>query len=679
MHARSAPHIDTLLRDVPAEGPLAECHLWLIDVLQWVRAAEPVTGLQYVLHRLNDCPEGKERALTLLARCFNEWHTSSLLADLGFAPRPALLSELGDRLRLRLLPASPDTQDLATLFGLFFQVQTDVRWIQALDHLTLARLGELLAQAWARTTCGAWQPVFLSAVGLLAGQVRAAGLSRELRLRMGDSQAVTQTFVQLARAAEDLTDVFEQNDMTRVHQQAHYLRGLIDRCRSLTQDVHAHLEAYGISVDVVFQIDQIQARCLRMEQLLDSLLAPQPHSALRELVLGLMHQAQDRRSVRNLFTRHYAMLSRLVAERNAETGEHYITRNRSEYMDMLRRAAGGGLVIVGTTFVKFFLMALGLSAFWGGFAAGANYAVSFVLIHLLHWTVATKQPAMTAPALAAKLQRTSTDAEVNDFVDEVAHLIRSQVAGIVGNLAVVAPVVVLVQALAWWIGGQPLIDEQQARYVLQNLTLLGPTVLLAAFTGILLFASSLIAGWFENWFVWHRLDSALQWHPKARAWLGPERAQRWALWWRNNISSLAANVSLGLLLGITPALAGFFGLPLDVRHVTLSTGQIAAALGTLGTAALHEAAFWWCVAAIPLTGLFNVGVSFVLALRLAARSRGVRVKDRQRLARALGQRLIKHPGRFLWPPKDPVTAQPLDQDKPLPASHSDEDGPSRDT
>ena len=27
---------------------------------------------------------------------------------------------------------------------------------------------------------------------------------------------------------------------------------------------------------------------------------------------------------------------------SAETGEHYITRSRDEYRDMLRRAAGGG-------------------------------------------------------------------------------------------------------------------------------------------------------------------------------------------------------------------------------------------------------------------------------------------------------------------------------------------------
>ena len=116
-----------------------------------------------------------------------------------------------------------------------------------------------------------------------------------------------------------------------------------------------------------------------------------------------MQGAQARRSLRSLFAQHYSLLARKVAERSAETGEHYITTSRDEYRDMLRRAAGGGLVIAGTTFAKFALGALALTAFWSGLAAGLNYALSFVIVHLLHWTVATKQPAMTAPAMADKL------------------------------------------------------------------------------------------------------------------------------------------------------------------------------------------------------------------------------------------------------------------------------------
>jgi site-specific recombinase len=172
--------------------------------------------------------------------------------------------------------------------------------------------------------------------------------------------------------------------------------------------------------------------------------------------------------------------------------------------------------------------------------------------------------------------------------------------------------------------GAPLVGEKDAHYVLHSLTLLGPAPLFAAFTGVLLFASSLIAGWAENWFVFHQLDSALRWNPRIVARLGAARARRWALWWRANVSGVAANVSLGMMLGLVPAVAAILGLPLEVRHVTLSTGQLGAALGALGWPLLAEPAFWWCVAGIAVTGVLNVGVSFWLAFKVAMRSRGVR-------------------------------------------------------
>jgi site-specific recombinase len=289
-------------------------------------------------------------------------------------------------------------------------------------------------------------------------------------------------------------------------------------------------------------------------------------------------------------------------------------------------------------------------------AAGINYSVSFVIVQLLHFTVATKQPAMTAPAMAAKLSDTRDDQAIEGFVDEVAHLMRSQTAGILGNLLVVAPVVLLVQLLAWETLGKPLIDRHAAQHVLETLTMLGPSLWYAAFTGVLLFAASMIAGWTENWFVLNRLDSAMRWNPYIRAWLGPRRAARWAAWWRTNISGLAANVSLGMMLGVVPVVASFLALPLDVRHVTLSTGQLMAAAGTLGPSIVHNPAFWWCAAALPLTGMLNVGVSFALALLVAMRSRNVRVKDRARLHAAIRRRLWRHPLSFLLPPRSPSSS-----------------------
>ena len=193
--------------------------------------------------------------------------------------------------------------------------------------------------------------------------------------------------------------------------------------------------------------------------------------------------------------------------------------------------------------------------------------------------------------------------------------------------------------------------------MLGSLTLLGPTALFAALTGVLLFASSLIAGWVENWFVWHRLDSAIAWNPRIVARLGAARAQRWSAYWRDNVSGLASNISLGLLLGLVPAVAGFFSLPLDVRHVTLATGQLFTAVGAEGLAVMASAPFWWCVAGIACTGVLNLGVSFFLAFRVALRSRGIRLADRSRIHRAIRRRLLQRPASFVLPPRADAAAR----------------------
>jgi site-specific recombinase len=96
----------------------------------------------------------------------------------------------------------------------------------------------------------------------------------------------------------------------------------------------------------------------------------------------------------------------------------------------------------------------------------------------------------------------------------------------------------------------------------------------------------------------------------------------------------------------------FFGLPIEVRHVTLSTGQLAAAVGALGFDILKQPPFWWCLAATLLTGVLNLGVSFFLAFKVALRSRGVRLTDRSRIYRAIRHRLRHQPLSFVVPPKN---------------------------
>lgn len=619
-----------------------------------------------------DALQQRPKARTQLQRAWQEMlqtvDATALLADYGFASRSAFLSELAERLRLKLLPGTPETSDAATLFALVFSHPFDARWVAALDSTLLQRLVDLMRASVTQEDAASpplptqWQASLMEAVNFCASQIRATGFLPELRLRMSPTAREAGPFHALGTQQEALASAWLQSPQlpsAECHRALRDFHNQLEDCRHAAATVYTHLEAYGISVNLVFQLRQLRERVLRIRALLDCLFSSTPNQHTAQLIAHLITVGHQRLSIGALISANSSMLAAKVAERSSETGEHYITRNRAEYRQMLRDAAGGGAVMSVTTLMKFVVMSAGLSAFWGGFFAGLNYALSFVLIQLLHWTVATKQPAMTAPAMAAKLKDLSHPEAVERFVDEVAHLVRSQMAAIVGNLALVAPLVLLISTALWATLGRPMIDAATAEHVLHDLTLLGPTALFAAFTGVLLFASSIIAGWVENWFVLHRLDSALRYHPSITDLLGQARADRWASFMRRNISGLAANVSLGLMLGLIPAFAAFFGLGLEVRHVTLSTGQLAAAAASLGLDILQISAFWWCLAGISATGLLNVGVSFYFAFALALRAHNVVGVQRSSIYAALRRRLRQQPGSFFWPAPDrPAERQP---------------------
>jgi len=679
-----------LLEQLDPNATLVQRHLWLIRLAEWLRGDASSVALTHArLALLLDALQQRRATRELLQQWWQNLldtvDATALLADHGFASRSAFSSELAERIRLKLLPGTPETNDASTLFALVLHHPFDAQWISSLDASLLARLAVLLQtgpepapkrtagqhnllahQLPGTVTLSAWQATLMEALHFCTGQIRATGFSPDLRLRMSALARQSGPFHALAADLDALELAWRQNpqqpNSAACQQALQHFQKQLDECRHAAASVYTHLDAHGISVNLVFQLRQLRERVLRIRALLDCLFSATPQQHTAQLLGHLVSVGQERLSVRALIAANSSMLAAKVAERSSETGEHYITRTRAEYIQMLRDAAGGGAVMSITTMLKFVVLSMGLSAFWGGLFAGMNYALSFVLIQLMHWTVATKQPAMTAPAMAAKLKDLGHPGAIEGFVDEVAHLMRSQVAAIAGNLAMVTPYVLLLSTVLWLTLGRPMIDAATAQHVLHDLTLLGPTVLFAAGTGVLLFASSIIAGWAENWFVLQRLDSALRYNPKITAVLGVTRADRWASFMRHNISGLTANISLGLMLGLVPAFAGFVGLGLEVRHVTLSTGQLAAAASSLGADIFYMPAFWWCLAAVACTGVLNVAVSFYLAFLLALRAHNVSGVQRSAIYAALRHRLRHHLRSFFLPVPEPTIPPPEHDD-----------------
>ena len=673
-----------LLGALQADASLVQRHIWLIALFQWIRgdgrsAAAAAGRVDILLDVVEVRPPLAEHLRAWWRVLLDTVDEATLLSDYGFASRNAFISELIERLHRKLLPATPETADAAELFSLVLPSPVDALWIEALSPACLERLAALLTAPahsqpeHAHRVLTEWQSSLIEGITFCTSHIRAVGFSPEMRVRMSTPARAASPFHTLAADFETLRDAWwaslpasavepalsEADGQTanaaalaRFQEATVQFKAKLEACRQAAASVYSHLDAHGISMDLVFRLRQLRERVLRVRALLDCLVSETPLTHSAKLIANLARVGQEQRSLGALVSSNTSLLAAKVAERSSETGEHYITRSRTEYRAMLRQAAGGGAITAGTTALKFAVMAVGLSAFWTGFWSGLMYAASFVLIQLLHFTLATKQPAMTAPAMAAKLKDISDPLAVESFVDEVTHLVRSQFAAVLGNVAVVFPVAVLLSVAMQFALGIPMISAKTANYVLHSLSLLGPCLLFAAFTGVLLFSSSIIAGWVENWFVLHRLDSAIRYNPAITRALGVVRADRWAHFMRAQVSGLAANISLGFMLGLVPAVLAFLAIGLDVRHVTLSTGQLGAACASLGWDVVYDPALWWAVASIPLIGVLNVGVSFYLAFRVALTAHNVSGLDRSHIRHAIWHRLRQAPGSFFWPAKE---------------------------
>ena len=268
----------------------------------------------------------------------------------------------------------------------------------------------------------------------------------------------------------------------------------------------------------------------------------------------------------------------------------------------------------------------------------------------MHLALATKQPSMTAATLATIVRTAAGPQRLDLLADQVAATVRTQLAAAMANvLAVSAGALVLdfgIRAAT----GQSLISVDKAEHVVHSFhPLLTGTVPYAALTGVILWASGLIGGWFENWSIAHRLPEVIAQHPLGDR-FGRERLQRWGESFGRNASAWGGSVALGFLLGLTPSLGKFMGLPIDVRHVTLSSGMLAFAASALAGHPLPWDGIAWAAFGILLIFVLNLSISFLLALVLALRAQDVPQAEALRLARKLLGRFVRSPWTFIGPP-----------------------------
>lgn len=657
--------LDALLEQSKDNENLEDILEWFVKLLQWVRYKGlvhsilyeevrllPVARLRYLFMVLERSPEWKKSVADNLRIVVREVSSLELYTETGFSKAMGFWGELADRLVMKILPIPPLDFELGYLFWELFPDKEDPAWLASVDKDLFDKIIALFHHELnsAPQDRGPLKRDLEDAIVYLVIQVRAIGLSPAIRHRLDKTLFRDSAFFKLLAAHEEFKESYLKDDLQEAYVKSVNLRHVIGECRQELEQVHKHLDENGVSVELVFQIARLNTYLLRIENLLEILLnAENDHKKVMVFLSKLVEENQELRSIRSLFSQNITLLARKIAERAAEAGEHYITRTKIEYRQMLQSSFGGGAVMAVAVYLKMGVTSLRLSAFMEGLFASINYSTSFVIIHFAGFTLATKQPAMTAPALAEKMRDIESDKGIEELVTEIVHLIRSQAASIFGNILIVAPVVVLIDAAVLLFSDNHILSIEKAQSTYKALDIFGPSLIYAAFTGILLWFSSIIAGWGGNWFALNSLAKTLARSPSLRAILGKGGANKVAAFLENNISAILGNVSLGFLLGMIPVMTKFIGFNVEIRHVTIAVGNLAASIPVLGWEFLKTWDFARSVIGVFFIGVLNVLVSFSLAFLIAIRARSINPPQRREIRNALVARLLSRPLSFFWP------------------------------
>jgi site-specific recombinase len=647
----------------------------MVLIVDWLRpgrreatdaVADRMTGLAAILQAR---PDLHQQLAARLQGWLDEARFFQLLTGLGLYSRRGFLKEMGERLYERLNPSPVDMTSVKDVFFIVFRRKSDIEWVAQVPDdawinllFTLWQFSpEALASTQERLRHEVLYAIELLSIWIAAEELEPAILRLDPRILKRDS-----AFVALQRELALYTQAYPKwlSDPETARLDDAHARVLLEQCEEELARLRRRTVSCGTSVALTHLLERLSQTLARIELLLDVVDPDDPEKRRRrgvELFRQLVQAMAARHSVGALWQQNTRLLARSVTENSSDHGEHYIAGSRREYFRMLASGAGGGFIIAFMALIKIQILGLGLADFPQTVLVSLNYGLGFVLIHMLHCTVATKQPAMTAASIAEKVEQGEHGrANARKLAELLVRVGRTQFVAILGNVAVALSVAFLIGwGYSQWQGGAPLIGSERYEYILSGIhPWQSPALFYAAIAGLWLFVSGLIAGWFDNRSAYLDMEARLRGHPVLRAVL-PAGARDWlARYASENYGALMSNFTFGVLLGSTGYIGHQLGLPIDIRHVAFSSADVGYAMSVDIPSAQ---AFVCFVLFALLIGGVNLVVSFALALNVALRARGTRIASISKLLKAYFQVLRERPAGLLYPPADVV---PVDEEVP---------------
>jgi site-specific recombinase len=691
-----------MLEQADSDSPSAQPFFNLIELLRPpsnFNIAEIAERFDIWINYLDSQPAQTTRITNYILNLLETYSPEYFYSDQGILSNHGFFSSLVQRIAWRVLPPLQSEHRVSTLFKRAFYKSTDMQWLNRIQPEQWHRLSYSLSKSNPDPELiQSAQDQLLNALMILSYRVTAMGLERDL-MRIDPSidefespfMAQNREIIAFIESYHPFylndypENIKESNRFLPEHNppDERPVAVMIEQCRDVLFRVRKNTRKFGVSIHLTNLMIRIEQSLTRMELLLELLLGFQrspyleqliidanqksvlhtnstayPDNAIQRALLILADDQKNHASLRDLIATNTELMALQVTENASKTGDHYVTDDRRGYFGMMRSAMGAGVIIAimaTAPFVKAFLQSL-------------DYSFGFMLIHVLHFTVATKQPAMTAATIAAtvhqaeKTKQTQLE-QLSDLATLTVNIMRTQLVAIFGNIMIAMPIGILVVYLWHTFFNQPLLSQKTAHYLLDGLNPIHSLALPhAAIAGVCLFLSGLIAGYYDNLSVYHHVGARLRQHPFLLKVMSTQRLDSVSHYIENNLGALAGNFWFGIMLGSMGTLGYILGLPLDIRHIAFSSVNFAQSMYELGSDVDLETGVISFIGVL-LIGMTNLLVSFSLALFVALRARGVSYGEWVSLGRLIMGHFFTRPTDFFLPPAKVVSINAVDKSK----------------
>ncbi|WP_288380773.1 site-specific recombinase [uncultured Massilia sp.] len=675
----------------------------LVDCLRprrrwvWQRPDDPAHQVRTLTQLLKGNPAQAWTLRRYIVTLLEKRRHTSLYSDIGILSNDGFVTELKRRVAYRFLPPALNDLYLSDALNQVLYREDDYQWIRAVPNADWMELFDVIANAPPPQDATADRARYVTLMGLLDAirtlscRICALGLEPRLVHSYSEIEDFDSPFLMQNIEVNAYLDEYARYLDGKIEgpEPARHLLVMLDQCEEVVLKIRRSAMSSGTSVALTYLLVALQQSIDRLHKLLylvdvsgalpsaptvdleamatrqEGRVASEKRLAAIALAEELIEAHNTKYEVRGFMRDNVDLLARNVTENASRTGEHYIAETRRELRHMFSASAGAGFVVGFMAMFKIMLGYLRTAPLVEAFLFSMNYSLGFILVHLLHFTIATKQPAMTAQRIAASLHRAENGRSLD--VDSLAVLVnkvfRTQIVAVLGNVLLAFPVAWAIAVGYKAINGSHIVDPAKAHHLLHDVDPIhSPALFYAAVAGVWLFVAGLISGYYDNKALYTRMGQRVRQLRGLRRLLGEERLGRFADYVEDNLGGLMGNFFFGIMLGMTGTVGFLLGLPLDIRHVTFSTANLATALVGLDYKLPIETVVN-AASGVALIGAVNLLVSFGLALWVALRARKIRFKRGILLVRAMGRRLLASPIDFFLGPKEvPVNSELLVRD-----------------